>query len=405
MQAMKRTAVKYAIAIVAVAIAVWGVYSWSRSSVKASDLKFSTVTRGDIETTVSASARIEPSTEEIITSPISSRIIEVYHRPGDVVEAGTPLMKLDIENARTDYEKKLDALAVDRLKLEQLHANIRTKLSDLEMRIKVARMKVKRLEAELAGERYLDSIGSGTTDRVREAEFALNSDVLSLAQLEKQYENEKAVSETEIKVCQLNIEISEREIGLLQRTLTDAEIRSPRRATITEISDKIGSQIASGQQLAVVADLSHYKIVAEAADGYANRISQGCRTHMRLKGYDIDGTIVNIAPTATNGLISFTVRPDCDSLEVMRPGLKGDIHVNSGISKDVLRIDNAPFYNQPGTYSVYVRNGDVIERRNIQLGAANYDYIEVISGLTEGEQIVTNDLSRYQGTKTIKLKQ
>ncbi len=186
MQAMKRTAVKYAIAIVAVAIAVWGVYSWSRSSVKASDLKFSTVTRGDIETTVSASARIEPSTEEIITSPISSRIIEVYHRPGDVVEAGTPLMKLDIENARTDYEKKLDALAVDRLKLEQLHANIRTKLSDLEMRIKVARMKVKRLEAELAGERYLDSIGSGTTDRVREAEFALNSDVLSLAQLEKQ---------------------------------------------------------------------------------------------------------------------------------------------------------------------------------------------------------------------------
>ncbi len=126
---------------------------------------------------------------------------------------------------------------------------------------------------------------------------------------------------------------------------------------------------------------------------------------MRLKGYDIDGTIVNIAPTATNGLISFTVRPDCDSLEVMRPGLKGDIHVNSGISKDVLRIDNAPFYNQPGTYSVYVRNGDVIERRNIQLGAANYDYIEVISGLTEGEQIVTNDLSRYQGTKTIKLKQ
>jgi len=53
----------------------------------------------------------------------------------------------------------------------------------------VGDMKVRRLEAELRNERYLDSIGSGTTDKVREAEFALQSERLQQEQLRQQYAN------------------------------------------------------------------------------------------------------------------------------------------------------------------------------------------------------------------------
>ena len=107
-------------------------------------------------------------------------------------------------------------------------------------------MKVRRLEAELAGERYLDSIGSGTTDRVRESEFALNSERLSLEQLRQQYDNERSASDTDIRVKELDIEIGEKELAMLRRTLADAEIRAPRRGTVTEISDQIGQQIGAG---------------------------------------------------------------------------------------------------------------------------------------------------------------
>lgn len=402
--ALFRSAIKYGSIVLATVIAAICIYSWSRSSIKLDELNTSTVTRGDIETTVTASAKIAPAFEEIIVSPISSRIVEVYHRPGDEVEAGTPLLRLDIESARTDFEKRLDALAVSRLQLEQLKGNIRTKLSELEMRIKVAEMKVKRLEAELAGERYLDSIGSGTTDRVREADFALSSEQLSLDQLRQQYNNERMAYDTDIKVKELDIEISEKEIAMLRRTLSDAEIRAPRRATVTEISDQIGAQIGAGTQMARIADLDHYKITADVPDGYVNQIALGCRTHMKIKGNDIDGKVVNISPTSSNGMISFTVIPDCDSLSVLRPGLKADLYVSSGLCSNVLRIDNAPFYTQPGIYTVYVISGNEIEKRQIQLGRASYDFVEVISGLSEGETIVTNDLSRFKGAPTIKLK-
>ena len=103
-------------------------------------------------------------------------------------------------------------------------------------------------------------------------------------------------------------------------------------------------------------------------------------------------------------MISFVVVPDCDSLEVLRPGLKADIYVNSGLCVDVLRIDNAPFYNQPGMYNLYVKRGDEVELRRVKLGAANYDFVEVLSGLQEGDEVVTNDMSRFKGATTIKIK-
>ena len=42
--------------------------------------------------------------------------------------------------------------------------------------------------------------------------------------------------------------------------------------------------------------------------------------------------------------------------------------------------------------------------REVKLGECNYDYIEVISGLEPGEQVVVNDMSKYKGKEKIKVK-
>ncbi|MDE7396239.1 MAG: efflux RND transporter periplasmic adaptor subunit, partial [Muribaculum sp.] len=52
---------------------------------------------GSLETSVTAGGTVKPAYEQIVTSPISSTIIEVYHSEGDIVEAGTPLLKLDLQ--------------------------------------------------------------------------------------------------------------------------------------------------------------------------------------------------------------------------------------------------------------------------------------------------------------------
>ena len=127
--------------------------SLMRTGVKEKDLVFSTVDQGTIEVSVSASGKVVPAFEEIINSPINTRILEVYKKGGDSVDVGTPILKLDLQSAETEYKKQLDEEQMKRYQLEQLEVNNSTYLSDLEMQVKVSEMKLNRMEVELRNER------------------------------------------------------------------------------------------------------------------------------------------------------------------------------------------------------------------------------------------------------------
>ena len=117
-----------------------------QSSVKRKDLGISTVDQGTIEVSVTASGKVVPAFEEIINSPITTRIIEVYKTGGDSVDVGTPLLKLDLQSTETAYQKLLDEEQMRRYQLEQLKVNNNTQLSDLEMQVKVSAMKLNRMD-------------------------------------------------------------------------------------------------------------------------------------------------------------------------------------------------------------------------------------------------------------------
>ena len=89
-----------------------------------------------IEVSVSASGKVVPAFEEIINSPINSRIVEIYKKGGDSVDVGTPILKLDLLSAETDYKKQLDEEQMKRLQLDQLRIQNRNKLSEMEMQLK-----------------------------------------------------------------------------------------------------------------------------------------------------------------------------------------------------------------------------------------------------------------------------
>ena len=159
--------IRYSAIGVAGVIVVSVLISLMRVGVEEKDLVFSTVDKGVIEVSVSASGKVVPAFEEIINSPINSRILEIYKKGGDSVEIGTPILKLDLQSTETQYQKLLDEEQMRRYKLDQLRVNSQTKLSDMAMQIKVSAMKLSRMKVELRNEHYLDSLGAGTTESVR----------------------------------------------------------------------------------------------------------------------------------------------------------------------------------------------------------------------------------------------
>ena len=273
-------------------VLIGGVIGFMQTSLQRKDLVFSTVDKGVIEVSVSASGKVVPAFEEIINSPINSRIVEIYKKGGDSVDVGTPILKLDLLSAETDYKKQLDEEQMKRLQLDQLRIQNRNKLSEMEMQLKVSRMELNRKEVELRNERYLDSLGAGTTDKVRQVELDYNVSVLKLKEDEQKYENEKSLTDADYKVKELDLNIFRKSLAETKRTLEDAQIRSPRKAILTYVNNEVGAQVSQGSRVAIVSDLSHFKIEGEIADTYGDRIAAGSKAVVKIGNDKLDGAML-----------------------------------------------------------------------------------------------------------------
>ena len=397
--------IRYGVAGVAGVVVLSVLISLMRTGVKEKDLVFSTIDQGTIEVSVSASGKVVPAFEEIINSPINTRILEVYKKGGDSVDVGTPILKLDLQSAETEYKKQLDEEQMKRYQLEQLEVNNSTYLSDLEMQVKVSEMKLNRMEVELRNERYLDSLGSGTTDRVHQAELNFKTGKLELEQLRQQLANERKVKAADLKVKQLEYEIFRKSLAETKRTLDDAQVRSPRKAILTYINNQIGAQVGEGTQIAVISDLSHFKVEGEIADTYGDRVAAGGRAIVKIGSEKLEGQVSSVTPLSKNGVISFTVQLEDDSNRRLRSGLKTDVYVMNAVKEDVMRVANASYYVGRGEYDLFVRDGEgQLVKRKVQLGDSNFEYVEVISGLQPGDQVVVSDMSQYKNKNKLKLK-
>lgn len=376
-----------------------------RKSIKESDLLVCTADTGSIQISVTGSGKVVPAFEEVINSPISSRIMEVYCDAGDSVGPGTPLLRLDLQSSETELTKLQDQIEIKRQELAQSDINASTRLSDLAMQVEVKEMAVNRLQAELCNERYLDSLGSGTGDKVRQAELAYNTGRLELAQLRAQLENEHRLVSASRRVKDLDISIAGKNLAEMARTLDDARIKAPRSATLTFIANEIGRQVNVGEKLAVISDLSHFKIDGELADAYGDNIAVGSRAVVRIGRDRLDGTVVNLTPLSRNGVLDFSVRLDDDANPRLRSGLKSEIYVLCDVRDDAIRIRNGSYYSGPGSYRLFVLSpdGTEAEARLVSLGESNYEYVEVLSGIQPGDRVIISDMSKFKENNTLKI--
>ena len=384
-------------------VAIIFIISLLRDSISLKNIQISTVDNGTIEVSVSASGKVVPAFEEIINTPIESRIVEVYKKAGDSVDVGTPLLKLDLQTIENDYHKMLDELKMRQYRMEQQHVINSSTLSNMEMQLKVNDMKIDKMQVELRNERYLDSIGAGTTDRVREVELSYNVAKLEQEQSKKKFENDKRVTESELRVQELELEIFRKSLAETRRILDDAQIRSPRKATLTYINNQVGVRVPQGTQVAIISDLSHFRVDGEIADSYGDRISTGNKTVVRIGRDELTGVVSSVTPLSKNGIIQFTVHLDEDDNARLRSGLKTDVYVMNAIKQDVMRIANGPYYSGKGSYELFVLDGSTLNKRKIQLGESNYEYVEVISGLQPNDRVVISDMSQYRNKSKLKV--
>jgi len=402
-RALRNQIFKYGGITTGIILILYVLFGLLRSSANYKDLILSTVDKGSIDFSINASGKVIPLIEEVIVSPINSRILEVYKNPGENVEKGEAILKLELISIETEYRQKLDEREIKKRKLEQLEVNSTGKISELKMQEKIKDMQLKQTITELKNEQYLDSIGASTSDKIRQAELNYEVTRLELEQLKERITNESKNLEAELNVQQLDLNIFDKTLSESLRLLKDASIHSPMDATLTFVNNQIGAQVGVGAQIAIVSDLSRYKIDAEIADSYAGYIQPGSRAIVTVGNEKLEGTVLNIIPSSKNGIVNFTVTLNEANHTKLRSGLKTDIYVMIGLKEDAIRIKNGSYYMGKNRYTLWVIKGDKAIRREVNLGDCNYDFVEVVSGLDPGEEVVISGLEGFGNVNEIKI--
>lgn len=400
-----KRALAWGIAAVAGIAAVSFVLMNMAPSVNSRDITVGTAERGPLEITVAATGRVVPAHEEIINSPVETRVLRVYAQPGDTVKAGMPLLLLDLEQEQTALGKLHDARTMQQQELRQLELSNMTNISDLEMKIKVSEMNVSRQRIEVENERRLDSIGSGTGDRVRQAETAYRAGVLELEQLRTRLRNERQRASAAEASQRLNVCSSDRDIALMEKTIHRGSIPAPLDGVLTFITSELGSRVGAGEKVAVVSDLSSFKVVGEVPEGSSDRVQTGAAVTVRISGAQFAGTVSNITPQARQGVVSFVVRLDNPRDSRLRSGARAELQVSFGYKSDVLRVPNGSFYKGEGKYQVFVFDSENrAVRRTVHAGDCNRDYVEILDGLQPGDKIIVSATEQYNTKNKLNIK-
>ena len=108
-------------------------------------------------------------------------------------------------------------------------------------------------------------------------------------------------------------------------------------------------------------------------------------------------------PTVENGVVRFTVALAEPARSGLRPSLRVDVHVVTDRKARALRVARGPFVDDSSRRAFVVR-GDRAVRVPLVLGLAGVEQVEIVSGVSEGDELILSDMRDYLHLEQITLK-
>ena len=369
--------------------------------VKRSEIIITEASTGNINATLNATGTVQPEFEEVITSPVATQILNVLAPTGSTIDSGISILELDLTNVTNQLNQSIDQLNLNNAKYEKARLNLEKSISDLENQRDIKKLKNEWYKVELENSRKLFDIGGVMEEEVKKADLEYHIAILEFKQLENQIKNLYASKKAQLQELQLNIRIQERLIEELRRKVDQSKIISGRKGVITWVNDQIGAHVNPGEILVRVADLTSYKVEGTISDLYADRIYQGQEALVRINNKELLGTITTIQPAVKNGFISFSVALADKSNQNLRPHLQVDVFPITTSKKNVILLPNEAAFTGASEQYLFVVEGEKAYRRQVKTGLSNYDYIEIVSGIEAGDEVIVSNMKEYDRRKSV----
>jgi len=400
---LRRLIVPSAVAVVGLVLVVL-VTGWLRPAVRHDRIRTATVVRDDVSATLDASGLVVPGFEQILTSPTSTRVVEILKTPGSAVEPGEPILLLDDKDARRDVARLKEQIALKENTRRQNDLELARSRNDLTARHDVKALELESFQFELERNRQMFAEGLTNQDAIRKSKNEVERATIELKHLGIQMANAEEDLVTRAKGLVLEIAILTKDLERAREMLARTSVTSERAGIVTWVVASEGTAAAEGEAVARVADLSAYRVDATLSDVLARRLTVGLPAMVRSGDTRLAGRVHKILPTVQNGIVTFEVHLDEPDHSILRPNLRVDVHAVTEQRTDGLCLRRGPLLSVDGRDHVFVVRGDKAVRTPVTIGLSNFELYEITDGLAEGDEVIISDMSDYRNSKEVKLR-
>ena len=191
--------------------------------------------------------------------------------------------------------------------------------------------------------------------------------------------------------------IPDSEIDNIQKSgapATELPLRSPVSGYLLEKNVAEGQYVSPEQNLFTIADLSKVWVLVDVYERDLQKIKVGQIATMKVTadpGEDFEGIVTFIYPTVSEQTRTAKVRLEFLNTDMnLRPGMYAEIEI-APEGGEVLAVPSEAVMNGGETqYAFVVHDQKHFEPRLLKVGRSSGDWVEILAGLTEGEQIVTS---------------
>jgi HlyD family secretion protein len=392
-----------AVLVVLASALVWGA-DLLRPSVRRDRVRTARVESGPLEASLTASGTVVPAVEHVISSPIDARVLAVLRRVGDPLKAGDAIVRLDTSDSELEAEKLRQGIALKGNEQARMRLTLESQLIELDGQITSKDLELQALKAALASNQSLAKDGLVSQDVLREAELKAAQAAVDLARLKQSRVNAESTNRAQLDGLSLEMQSLRAEDAQQRRLLDLTTTKSDRDGVLTFVQEDEGALVRKGDVVARVADLSVFRVEATTSDVNASRIRVGQPVRVRLDELVTDGRVSVVEPQMQNGALRFQVALDDPDAAWLRSNLRVDVQVVTDRKAQVLRVARGPFAQGGGAQQVFVlRNGRAF-RTPVRLGVSNFDWFEVVDGLSAGDEIIASDMREYEYAPELRIK-
>ena len=355
-----------AVLIIGAAVYGYQYYQGQQEAKKAAAVETVPVTRMNVKSTVSATGTIKPVNSVEVSSKVTARIKEVLVKENDTVTAGQTIATLDAK----DYEEKRNQ----------------------------AQYKVTNTKAKYDRVSYLYSIGAKTQSDLEDAKMNYDTALSSLA------ESQSNMSEMTIVAPMSGVVV-----GQPQTAGTMAVQGTSNPTVIMRIADMSSKQI-----LAKVdeTDIGSVKVGQEATftvdsfngKTFTARVSKISQTDTSNSWNINTSSSSSSSSSSTASVIYYYVTLDVDDPDnMLLPAMTARVEINTAEKNDALVVPLSTLKTDTHGSYVIVKNDDgTQENRYVSTGIYSDEYVEILEGLSEGEQVVSTYVAKASTTSSSK---